>query len=351
MVRQKTRNSIFYQGIPLEAFTCLPNWAGLAKFEAATAILLLQQFTEHPPMNPSAVLHKIHRFIPIHKITWMAMSMFSKGETASNDDSAKPLNGTPSECQSSILSIIEAEIIPRLLKAERIDPSRLSLVPNSRPLPSPEEVQAFVHCCLASDALAAPAYVAQIMDEGLSTEHVFLELITPAARFLGAQWESDRMDFTQVTHGLVRLHAIAHDIGFEYKDGPLVQGEVKRVMIASAPGSEHILGPTIVAEFFRKDGWQVVVEVSPSARELAQAVGNEWFDAVGISVGIEQQLAGLAGLVDQIKASSRNPRLAVMLGGPIFTLQNFEAAQFGASVICTDAREASALALALLPQD
>jgi hypothetical protein len=40
-----------------------------------------------------------------------------------------------------------------------------------------------------------------------------------------------------------------------------------------------------------------------------------------------------------------------MLGGPIFTLQNFEAAQFGAGGICTDARDAAALALSLLPQD
>ena len=324
---------------------------GVAKFEKATAILLLHPFTEHPLMNPSAVLQKLHRFNPIAKVTWMAMSMFSKHSPASNDDSSKPLKGNPSECQSSILSIIEAEIIPRLLKAERINPMRLSLVPTSRPLPSPEEVQTFVNCCLASDPLAAPAFVAQIMDEGLNTEHVFMELITPAARYLGQQWESDQMDFTQVTHGLVRLHAIAHDIGFEFQDGPQVQGEVKRVMIASAPHSEHILGPTIVAEFFRKGGWQVVVEVSPSAKELANAVSNEWFDAVGISVGIEQQLESLAQLVEQIKKASRNPRLAVMLGGPIFTIRNFEAAQFGAGVICTDAREASALALSLLPQD
>jgi methanogenic corrinoid protein MtbC1 len=323
----------------------------LAKLGSATAILLLQKFKEQPPMNPSAVLHKFHRFNPISKISWMAMSMFSKGVPASNDDSATSVVGTPSDCQSSILSIIEAQIIPRLLKAERIDPLRLSLVPNSRAMPTAPELDAFVKCCVSADPMAAQAFVAQLMDEGLDTENVFMALITPAARYLGEQWESDRMDFTQVTHGLVRLHAIAHELGFEYKDGPLVRGEVKRVMIASAPGSEHILGPTIVAEFFRKDGWQVVVEVSPSVKELAQAVSNEWFDAVGISVSIEQQIQGLEALVQQIKTASRNPRLTVILGGPIFTLHSFEAAQFGAGGICTDAREAAALAFSLLPKD
>jgi methanogenic corrinoid protein MtbC1 len=162
---------------------------------------------------------------------------------------------------------------------------------------------------------------------------------------------TDRMDFVDVTHGLVRLHAIAHEIGFAYRDGPVVQGDVKRVMIASAPGSKHLLGPTIVADFFRKEGWQVVVEISSSKKELVQAVENEWFDTVGLSVSIASQLADLADLVDQIKRCSRNPRLVVLLGGPIFTVQNFQASDFGASVICIDAKEAVSLALALQPTD
>jgi methanogenic corrinoid protein MtbC1 len=185
----------------------------------------------------------------------------------------------------------------------------------------------------------------------LNTEHIFLELITPAARYLGVQWETDGLDFSQVTHGLVRLHAIAHEIGFAYQDGPLVKGDVKRVMIASAPGSEHILGPTIVAEFFRKEGWQVVVEISPSANELVQAVGNEWFDTVGLSVSIEQQLTDLAMLVAQIKRFSRNPRVAVLLGGPIFTIRDLKAIDFGAGAICTNAKDAVALALSLQHND
>ena len=302
-------------------------------------------------MNPAAVLHKLSRLTPIAKFTGMAMSMFSKNTSASNDDFSKTYKGNPSECQSSILSIIESEIIPRLLKAERTDTSYLSLVAASRPLPSEQEIETFVDLCIAADPLLAQAFVDRLLKEGLNTEHIFLELITPAARFLGIQWETDRMDFSQVTHGLVRLHAIAHAIGFSYQDGPLVKGDIKRVMIASAPGSEHLLGPTIVAEFFRKEGWQVVVEISPSAKELVQAVSNEWFDTVGLSVSIEQQLTDLAMLVAQIKRFSRNPRVAVLLGGPIFTIRDLQATDFGAGGICTNAKDAVSLALSLQPND
>lgn len=302
-------------------------------------------------MNPAAILRKLNGLPPIAKFTWMAMSMLSKNSPASNDDFSKTYKGTPSECQSSILSIIESEIIPRLLKAERVDASYLSLVPPSRVMPSQKEIETFVDLCISQDPDVAQAFVNRLLAEGLNTEHIFLELITPAARFLGVQWETDRMDFSQVTHGLVRLHAIAHEIGFAYQDGPLIRGDVKRVMIASAPGSEHILGPTIVAEFFRKEGWQVVVEISPSANELVQAVGHEWFDTVGLSVSIEQQLTDLAMLVAKIKRFSRNPRVAVLLGGPIFTIRDLQATDFGAGGICVDAKEAVALALSLQPND
>ena len=281
----------------------------------------------------------------------MAMSMFTDRSVDSSDDFPKALKGDPAKCQSSILSIIEAQIIPRLLKAERVNGNNLTLVPASRAMPSKEEIDSFVELCVSQDPFVAMIFVNKLLEEGLNTEHIFLELITPAARALGTQWDLDRMDFVDVTHGLVRLHAIAHEIGFAYQDGPVLQGEIKRIMIASAPGSEHLLGPTIVADFFRKAAWQVVVEIGSSKKQLVQAVENEWFDTVGLSVSIAPQLTDLADLVDQIKQRSRNPRVVVLLGGPIFTVQNLQASDFGAAGICVDAKEAVSLALALQPTD
>ena len=304
------------------------------------------------PMIKAAVLPTITRLAtPLAELTWMAMSMFSKRSTASNENYRESFQGTPAECQASILAVIESEIVPRLLKAQRVDRSHLSLVPSTRAMPTPHEVAAFLELCIGQDSKAAQAFVDRLLKDGLNTEHIFLELITPTARNLGARWDDDTLDFTQVTHGLVQLHAITHAIGVAFDEGPRIQGDVKRVMIASAPGSEHLLGPTIVSEFFRRDGWQVVVEISPSAKELAHAVASEWFDTVGLSVSINQQLTDLDGLVAKIRHSSRNPRLSVLLGGPVFTLRDFQTIDFGVDGICTDAKDAVAMALASLPKN
>jgi hypothetical protein len=281
----------------------------------------------------------------------MANAMSSKIQEASNDASSKAFFSAPEECKSSIRSIIESDIIPRLLSSQSIELSSFRELNSDRALPLQHEIEEFVLLCIDDDPDAAQIFVDRMLHEGLSKENIFLELITPAARLMGTQWETDLMDFYKVTHGLARLHTLTHNIGFSYQKGPMTKGDVKRIMISSAPGSEHLLGPTIVSEFFRKDGWQVVMEISPTVNELVQAVGNEWFDAIGLSISIQAQLKDLSVLIAQIKKLSRNPNAVVLLGGPIFTIQNFNASDFGADAICTDAKDAVEMTLSLIKND
>jgi methylmalonyl-CoA mutase cobalamin-binding subunit len=107
-------------------------------------------------------------------------------------------------------------------------------------------------------------------------------------------------------------------------------------MLACAPGSQHILGLTIVSEFFNKEGWQTVVEISSSAEGLIHAAANEWFDVIGISVAIESQLDGLETLVTGIRKASQNANVAIL-----------DATEFGACEICTDPKVAVKLALVI----
>ena len=249
------------------------------------------------------------------------------------------------------MSIVESQIIPRLLNAEKTRTRHLSLVSSSRVLPSQKEIAKFANLCVSQDPKVAQAFVNHFPEKGLSKEDIFLELIAPAARYLGSQWDDDCMDFSQVNLGLVRLHAIANEFRLAYKEGRFAKGKVKRVMIATAPGSLHMLGTTIVADFFREKGWQVVMSIPSSANELVQAVSQEWFDVVGLSISMAEQLTTLADLIKQFKSSSLNPRVAVVLGGPIFALKESRAIDFGADDICVNAKHAVGVAESLLPND
>ena len=277
--------------------------------------------------------------------------MSSKNSIRSNIVLPHKQRRTNFECQSSILSIVEAQIIPRLLVSKQIGKPHLTLVSSSKAMPSKKEIETFTDLCVSESSKDAQSFVDDFLDTGLSTEDIFLGLLTPAAKYLGSQWDDDRMDFSQVNLGLVRLHSIANEIRRTSKSGQLVKGKAKNVMIACAPGSMHMLGTTIVADFFRKEDWQVVVAISSSANELVKTVSNEWFDVLGLSLSIDQQLTGLADLIDQFKSLSLNPRMVVMLGGPIFSAKKLDANDFGAHGICDNAKHAVGLAVSLLPID
>jgi methylmalonyl-CoA mutase cobalamin-binding domain/chain len=111
-------------------------------------------------------------------------------------------------------------------------------------------------------------------------------------------------------------------------------------MLACAPGSQHFLGLTIVADFFRQAGAEVILEISSSESELLRAVANEWFDVVGISVALQAQLLILPELIRHLRSHSGNPNVRVVLGGPIFLMQACKPEDLGADAIFTDAREA-----------
>ncbi len=251
------------------------------------------------------------------------------------------------ECRAAMRSVLESQIIPRLLKVTR--PSAPAADAPGRAAPPAAHVDAFATLCAAGDRAACKALIDRLMAEGLPIDSVLVDLVAPAARALGQRWEDDTLDFMSVTVGLVLMHELIHALGYEVHDGPQESGVVRRVMLASAPGSQHVLGLSIVSEFFRKAGWQVVLEVSPSRAELCRAVGNEWFDLLGLSVGLDAQLDDLPALVGTLRAASRNPQPPVLLGGPVFLLrEDLGSAQFGAQAICRDVRESLNLAASLV---
>jgi methanogenic corrinoid protein MtbC1 len=104
----------------------------------------------------------------------------------------------------------------------------------------------------------------------------------------------------------------------------------------------------MVSEFFRKEGWQVVVEIANTEKEIFQAAANEWFDLIGLSVGLVEQIPTLGGLIGRMKKASRNPETPVLLGGPAFFSSDATAQSLGANGISLDALHGLKLASALV---
>ena len=198
------------------------------------------------------------------------MSNFNGSESPSQRLSYS--NAANDECKETLLDVIEKEIIPRLLNSQQ------SLQNTKQPVqelvigdPVPEML-AFTEYCVKGDALNVTKIVDKLIDQGLRQDRIFLELITPAARHLGVLWEKDECSFSDVTCGLAMMHQVTYRLGYGFSDAPMVQGQTSRVMLSCAPGSQHFLGLTIVADFFRREGAHVVIEISSTELELMRAV-------------------------------------------------------------------------------
>lgn len=291
-----------------------------------------------------------HLFTPLGNFQSTHMSKFGTRD-------AKPTQVIEStsvtlrrECREALHNVLNAHIIPHLLERLPAEQKPGALALRRVFEPHEAEVAAFAEFCIQVDFDDAMTYLQRLQKLGVDSDDLLLKLLAPAARCLGAWWEIDRVDFTQVTLGLLRIQQLTHQLGDEYphQDGIPCAGAPRRVMLACAPGSQHLLGLAMVSEFFCKQGWQVTVAVADTESALLQAAGKEWYDLIGLSVGLVEQRTILPELLANMRKASRNPDALLLLGGPAFFHDQPSARSLGADGIAVDAAQAVALADALV---
>lgn len=243
-----------------------------------------------------------------------------------------------------LASVIEAEIIPRLMLAHRAD-SRAN-----RPgiLPSTEQITDFATLVLSPDGEDVEDRIARLVDDGLALDSLLLDLLAPTARHLGLLWEEDLCDFAELTIAMGRLQRIMHELTARFRDEPAPDPHGRSVFLMACPGETHSFGLSLVERFFRDAGWDVTSAAHSAHSQAIRAASTGWFDVIGVSLGCETLLPTLTRLVTELRRTSRNPSVRVMVGGPIFMNHPEYSALVGADATAGDARLAITIAESLL---
>lgn len=223
--------------------------------------------------------------------------------------------------QARLARIVSTDIVPRLLRLHT------DVVPDAPPVahlvealaPSSADIGGLADIVLGSDLEAAVAYVTLLRERGLAMETLFVELLEPTARHLGALWDEDECDFIDVTLGVARLQKLLAIFNLTH-DLPALDAR-RNVLMAVTPGDQHYFGVTMVEKFLVAAGWQVRTELSGTEDEIADAAHREWFAVAGLTMGSDRQVATLTSTISKIRARSCNPDISVMVGGPIFAAQ------------------------------
>jgi methanogenic corrinoid protein MtbC1 len=239
---------------------------------------------------------------------------------------------------------IEHEIIPRLMMAHKT--SHKSICPTSEKdqILAVMDVESFAKLVLSTDSNAAQASVDAMRSRGILIETIYIDLLAPVARYLGELWNQDLCDFTEVTIGLGRLHRILRELSPAFSDTCATEGKGLRVLLLPGPGEQHTFGLLMVSEFFRRAGWDVAEGSWEVRTDPVAMVRKDWFDVIGFSLGSDAHIEKLRQCVDEVRKSSVNTKLAVMVGGPIFSLRPELIARVGSDGAAKDGQQAPDLA-------
>lgn len=248
-----------------------------------------------------------------------------------------PASFAAAPARTQLARTLDGAVIPRLVLAGRVDRARRE---GGEVSTQDDRVGALAELVLARDADAARAFMDTLHDRGASFERLYLEVVAPAARRLGELWIEDRCHFTDVTLAMSRLHHMLHQLGHGfYAEDPHLDS-LRRVLLVPAPGEQHSFGLAMVAEFFRRAGWDVWSGAVGDRGDLLRLVARERFDLVGLSMGCDGRVDELPALVHSLRHRARNPNVGVFVGGAAFLAQPELANAVGADATALDGRQA-----------
>lgn len=246
----------------------------------------------------------------------------------------------------SVNTIIESEIIPRLLMAHTTAESR-ARQRRFRTI-SQEEASRFAMLPLRLEAASLLAEVDAFIANGASVETICLDLLAPAARKLGEMWERDECDFLDVTMGLWRLQEVMREVAARAPVDLAGLALPYSALFSPMPGDHHNFGTLMIEEVFARGGWRSEALVKPERRELLDRLARQPFDLLGLTLARDCPSAALSNLIKAVRNVSANPNIFVLVGGRMINENPGIAVEVGADGTGADALAALELANSLV---
>lgn len=243
---------------------------------------------------------------------------------------------------------LRSEVIPRLVRAHRAQPAGRE--PGALVGPGPGDADRFLLELLGDQPPSQYPTVEMLLSEGVELEALCLGLFGPAASRLGTLWRDDRCDFTTVTVALGRLHRLMRELSAAFDNPRSRPARAPRVLLAQPADEQHLFGLAMVAEFLRRDGWDVIGGVGAAVPDPGARVRDEWVDLAGFSIGADDRIDWLRETIRRVRAMSCNEHVRIVVGGPVFLTHPEWAEQVGADGTAHDARAAVDLANGLVAE-
>lgn len=205
---------------------------------------------------------------------------------------------------------------------------------------SQNNIESFAILCIENKPRKLDQYVADLLTQGAPLEDLFLYLLAPAARHMGELWRIDHLSFVDVQLGLCRLHQLVcecESIGYWSEN---VRRSNHSILLTCVPGEDHTFGIAMVADFFRRYGWQVSNLSGLDKSLLFSKLASTHFNAIGFSLHNDMSYGVLKALIDEVRLKSVSENLIILVGGDFFVRNPHKVDDVGADFFANDGKQA-----------
>jgi methylmalonyl-CoA mutase cobalamin-binding subunit len=150
---------------------------------------------------------------------------------------------------------------------------------------------------------------------------------------MGDAWLADQCCEVDLTIGLSMLQLAGHAVRTHACTNTLRQSRYS-ILLATAPGEQHMVGTALLADQFTDAGWRVDMAFPGSKEALANQIAAQGHDAVDIALSDalprQSALARLRDTVDLCHNAVPGHLVVVSVGGRMFAEASASAASVGA---------------------
>ena len=194
---------------------------------------------------------------------------------------------------------------------------------------------------------AASELVEASIREGHPISWIYLEILEPALKETGRLWQRGEL---RVGEEHVISMATQRIMSHVFQPPAAPEGEstpeVPPVcLILAASGEPHIIGPTMVCDLLRMDGWEVLFPVGNlGIRHVIEMTGEITPQLIALSVTIPDHVAGAADLIAAVREKDHLRGVRIMVGGQAFLSRATLWHEVGADATAGDAAAAVLIA-------
>lgn len=183
---------------------------------------------------------------------------------------------------------------------------------------SNEEIDQITQLLLSTEEDAFELAITFLKTHGASINYIVLDLIPTIARRLGKEWEDDTISFAEVSIGVNKLERVIHKLDYLFQATQLERRGNQSILVSVFPGSQHSLGTLILSNYFIHSGWNVYRPDNTNLKSISQKLESTSHDAIAISISCDDQLQQLPNIISTLREKSKNQKIMVLIGGPLY---------------------------------